>query len=178
MSAVPRQAKQAINVFIEGYHEHFRRVFADKVGQHGPGDQSTDDLMQDFYMRVWKGLEAPFRGDSSAKTWATRIAENMSVDFIRKLRRRRERIARGGSYIDELPDVKHKTPGAGVITQLKRAMPKKSDAELLELLVRLGMTVEEIADHLGIPVNRVKYMLKTMRPRAARVLNRFELITR
>lgn len=172
-----RQADRAIDAFIEGYGTYFKHFISGKLGPGGPGDPSADELMQDFYVQVWKGFRTAFRGDSSVKTWAATIAAHMVRDFIRRRVKERERIAQRGSYIDELRDHALATPGPGVITELARALPA-DEAELLALKARENMTDEEIAQHLGITVHQVKYALKKLRARSARVLDSLELLTR
>jgi RNA polymerase sigma-70 factor (ECF subfamily) len=47
----------------------------------------TDDIMQNVFTKVWKGLEN-FRGDSELFTWLYRIATNESLTFLKKKRTR------------------------------------------------------------------------------------------
>ncbi len=43
----------------------------------------ADDLLQETFMRIAHGLSG-FKGKSSVKTWAFRIATNTAVDFLRR----------------------------------------------------------------------------------------------
>ena len=45
--------------------------------------EDANDLTQDTFIKVWKGLEN-FKGDSQLFTWLYRIATNESITFINK----------------------------------------------------------------------------------------------
>lgn len=47
------------------------------------GAADLDDLVQEVFVKIWKTLPC-FRGQSSLKTWVSRIAVNTSLDYCRR----------------------------------------------------------------------------------------------
>ena len=72
----------AFNGIIEAYSErlywHVRRFLCTH--------EDTDDLLQDIFIKIWSALPS-FRGDSQLYTWLYRIATNMTLNHLRKMRR-------------------------------------------------------------------------------------------
>lgn len=66
----------------ESYQSMIRSVLY-KI--NGPAD--LDDLVQDTFLRIWKGLQK-FHGQSEIKTWIYRITVNVALDFQRKNKNR------------------------------------------------------------------------------------------
>lgn len=52
------------------------------------GDRGLDDLVQDVFLKAWKGLPS-FRQDASFSTWIYRICWNVASDRRRQLARRK-----------------------------------------------------------------------------------------
>jgi len=73
------------------------RVFG-TAARFARGKHELEDLAQDIYIRVWKGLGS-FRGDAPFEHWFMRITVRTCYDFLRKHRRRREAEV----LVDELP---------------------------------------------------------------------------
>ena len=71
--------EQAFNAIVNCYSErvywHVRRF----VCNH----DDTDDLIQDIFIKIWKGLPS-FKGESKIFTWIYRIATNETLTFLRK----------------------------------------------------------------------------------------------
>lgn len=72
----------AFNCIIETYSErlywHVRRFLC--------SHEDTNDLLQDIFLKIWSALPS-FRGDSQPYTWIYRIATNMTLNQLRKIRR-------------------------------------------------------------------------------------------
>ena len=71
--------EQAFNAIVNCYSErlywHVRRF----VCSH----DDTDDLLQEIYVKIWKGLPN-FKGESQIFTWIYRIATNETLTFLRR----------------------------------------------------------------------------------------------
>ena len=48
--------------------------------------EDADDITQNVLIKIWNNLSS-FRGDSSLKTWITRISVNESLTFVEKKKR-------------------------------------------------------------------------------------------
>lgn len=75
--------EQAFNAIVDSYSErlywHVRRFL------HNHHD--TDDLLQDIFIKIWKGLPS-FKGDSQIFTWIYRIATNETLNYLKSSRKR------------------------------------------------------------------------------------------
>lgn len=78
----PDRKNYAFNLIIRKYQErlywHIRKIVI--------GHEDTDDLLQNTYLKAWKGLEN-FRGESQIYTWLYRIATNEALSFLKEKRR-------------------------------------------------------------------------------------------
>lgn len=79
----PASRNWAFHVLVKQYQKkvyyHIRRMVIDH--------DDTDDLVQETFIKVWKGLEK-FQGQSALYTWIYRIATNESLNFLAKKRQR------------------------------------------------------------------------------------------
>jgi len=79
----PATKEKAYTAIIKKYQEklywHIRRM----VVSH----DDTDDVLQNVFIRVWKGLEN-FREDSQLYTWLYRIATNECLTFLEQQKKR------------------------------------------------------------------------------------------
>ena len=71
--------EKAFNAIVDAYSErlywHVRRF----LNNH----EDANDMMQDIFMKIWKGLPS-FRGGSQIYTWTYRIATNEVMSLLRK----------------------------------------------------------------------------------------------
>jgi RNA polymerase sigma-70 factor (ECF subfamily) len=135
-------------------------------------DLDLDDMAQETFVRVWRGLKA-FRGDSSFRTWLYGIAMNV----IRTHRVRRSTLrsrfwsassADEGDPLERLPSHESGVEQAVImrdgIDRALRSLPE----ELREALVLRdiqGLEYREIADALGIPIGTVESRIFRARQR-------------
>ena len=66
-------------VFDDVYDEYYERI--DRCVERMVGKDGAEDLTQEVFMKVNKGLEG-FKGESSLSTWIYRIATNAARDKI------------------------------------------------------------------------------------------------
>ena len=119
----------------------------------------AEDVVQDSLMKAWQAAGS-FRGDSSLRAWALRIAHNTAISMMRKRR-------------EELRDPAM-LPEDGQSTSLDRHVQSKmmvnelwSALDTLDHLSRTivvlreveGFTYEDIADALELPLPTVKTRL-------------------
>jgi RNA polymerase sigma-70 factor (ECF subfamily) len=121
-------------------------------------DADAQDLVQDVLLRVRRGLETYRPG--SLEGWLSRITTNVFLDDVRRKRRRPtvalpddpDRVLAGGLDADsalasmQLPDD---------VQDALRALPGEFRAAVV-LCDVVGLTYEEIAEQLGVPVGTVR----------------------
>jgi len=171
----------------QGDHEAFgtlmntyrKKVYSLAYGMvHDP--ESAMDICQETFIKAFRHLEN-FQGNSSFYTWIYRIATNLSIDHLRK-RKRREAL----HYDDQLMHEDSEAAEAALTShmtdvhpqqaldrkelqeKLNRAMDSLSEKHRIVLILREveGLTYEEIAAtlniHAGTVMSRLHHARKNM----------------
>lgn len=124
----------------------------------------AEDIAQDAFVRVWDRL-ADYRPDGNFKAWLVRIATNMTIDAMRKRK-----------PVVDIEDVSLVAPDQGPEAA---ALSSERAAAVRAALMRLpvqsrtalvlreyqGLSYQEIADALDIPLGTVKSRLNDARRR-------------
>lgn len=76
------------SAFAELAERYRSRAFA-TASRFARGHAELEDLTQDIFIRIWKGLKS-FRADAPFEHWFMTIAVRTCYDFLRKHRKRRE----------------------------------------------------------------------------------------
>lgn len=150
------------------YDEHVSTVRAVLYRMGVAND--LDDLVQECFVKAWKGMDK-FRGESSVKTWITRIAVNCAYDHFRK-----KGVNVETEEIDEekLGAVEPETRDSGAEEPLRRALDCLSvpHREVLVLHVIEENSVEETAAILKISAGTVKSRLFHARANLQKILEK------
>jgi RNA polymerase sigma-70 factor (ECF subfamily) len=129
-----------------------------------------DDLVQECFIKAWKG-KGKFRGDSSIKTWITRIAVNCAYDHFR-----RKGVNMKTEEIDEekLEAVEqvHEDSGEKKILQKALEALPVIHREVLVLHVLEENSVDEVAAILKISPGTVKSRLHHGRANLEKILKK------
>lgn len=149
--------------------DHQRMVY--QLALHLVGDpQEAMDVSQEVFLRVFRTL-SQFRGQSSLKTWIYRIVLNQASNRQRWWRRRfrafqvglDDHVARHG----DLPERRRTAHPDEVMVQretadrVHRALASLPFDQRAVIVLREidGLSYEEIAEALGVPVGTVKSRL-------------------
>ncbi len=132
------------------------------LGRIGGRGADIDDLVQETYLRAWRGF-GRFRGESSLTTWITRIAVNVSRNWARS-RRTTVPLSR------DAESALGSRTGAGdaaVMEAYEKALARLSpDQRSVFLLHEVeGLSYQEVAEALGCPVGTVMSRLHRARAR-------------
>lgn len=145
-------------------------------------DDATRDLVQETLLRVWTHAHQ-WDGLGSPRRWLLRIANNLALNHLRTVRRRRERPldlpmeAEDGSD-EHVPAwmIDDSSPGPDEALELaeqrrllQRLMDRLPDdkREVLLLVYEADADIREAAGILGIPEGTVKSRLHSARQRLA-----------
>lgn len=123
----------------------------------------AEEVTQDVFMKVHRSLK-DFRFRSTFKTWVYRIAANTAINCARKSARERRGLVQGEGVVESLP-------GQG--SAADAVLQDDQEERLQALLGRLsadhraclvlreieGLSYQEIAEALRIPVNTVRSRL-------------------
>ena len=130
----------------------------------------ADDVVQETMIRAWRWAPIGPDGDMP-RAWLARVARNAAIGI---LRRRREELY--GS--DAIPEKESSfTPartveGRAALDQLREALAalEEADRSLIVLREIEGMTYEEIAETMELPLSTVKTRLFRARQQLKRAL--------
>jgi RNA polymerase sigma-70 factor (ECF subfamily) len=145
------------------YAEHFAFVWRCLRGL-GVEEAQLDDAAQDVFVIVYRKLPE-FRGESSARTWLYGIVRNVAANQRRSVSRRGPQdelpidlAARGAGPEERAQD---QQAAAFVARFLEGVGDKKR--ELFVLAVLEQMSIPEVAEALGIPLNTAYTRLRSVR---------------
>ena len=133
------------------------------------GADGLDDLVQDVFLRAWKGL-GKFRQDAQFSTWLYRIAFNVASDRRKALAKMRSRnVTVENEQLENLADEAIAREGYSQprLTQMhyqdimQRGLAKLSEDHRAVLVLHdlEEMPQKDIAEILSIPVGTVKSRL-------------------
>lgn len=130
----------------------------------------AEDAVQDTFLKAYKSLSS-FRGDSSTKTWLTRIAINTCRDMRRAgwFRFIDRRVT--PEDIPPVPVHLFENSDSDALAQAIVKLPAKQK-EVILLYYYHDMTMREIADTLGINISSVSERLKHARTNLRNLLEK------
>lgn len=150
----------AFNALTERYHTSYIRVARSVVGE-----DDAADVVQDAWMNMVRKIHT-FNGEGSFKGWSYRIVVNCGRMLLRKRSRRRE--VNGESFEQEIPEnawpesrVYQKELGEIIQSAIETLAP--SYAEIIDLREKQGLSMNEMAERLGITTGGVKTRLHRAR---------------
>ena len=117
------------------------------------------EATQDAYLKAWRGLKG-FRGDAQFSTWLYRVASNAAISKLRSRKRRRDRET-GEEALDVVEAPGGTEERASVLLDVERleqalrVLPEHYRAAVV-LRDVYGMTIEEVAERLGISETAAK----------------------
>ena len=121
--------------------------------------QLAEDAFQETFVKAWKGRDA-FRGESSEKTWLSRIAVNTCRDMLRS---GWFRLMKRSEPVEALFDLAApQETDAAPVRDAVLALPGKY-REVIVLYYDRDMKLGEIAETLHLPVNTVSTRLRRAR---------------
>lgn len=158
--------------FAEVYRAYFGFVWRCLRGLGVP-ERQLDDAAQDVFVAVHRRLDE-FRGESSLRTWLYGILRNVAANQRRSERRRggvsaldSEPVATGPRPDESAQDRQAADFVAGFVAGLD---DKKRDVFVLGLIEQL--TMPEVAETLGVPLNTAYTRLRSVRQEFTRALAR------
>ncbi len=136
----------------------------------------AEDLTQDVYLRLWENLHL-YRPGSSFMAWAWRVARNITIDAHRRSRREKDAAWLDSQAMEQLPagDDTHEQTERRQRLQMVAAGLRQLDEELAELVLMRdfgGMSYQEMAEALELPLGTVKSRLNRARLELATAVRR------
>ena len=144
----------AFKTLVERYEG---QIAGTVVGMLGNG-QEAEDVGQEVFIRFYRSLDK-FRGDAKVSTYLTRIAINLSLNAIKKNKRRKIFGLFGGEEKQalEIPDSGLTQDQRDTQAMVQRALLSLSPEFRSVVVLRLieGYSTKEVAQLLEIPLGTV-----------------------
>ena len=143
--------------FSQLVRKHEPIVAATVIGMLGPGDDA-EDVGQNVFIRFYNSLNN-YRGDAALSTYLTRIAINLSLNELKRRKRRNLLffVRRNEDQEYDLPDMKDNAAAFEskevVNKALQQLEPKFRSVVVLRMLQ--GYSTDETAKILKLPVGTV-----------------------
>lgn len=149
----------AFTVIVERYRQQVARTVIGMLGN----TSEADDVGQEVFIRLYKSIDK-FRGESALSTYLTRIAINLSLNALKKIKRqrlyssftsnndddKRDQLQNIANYDDE-----HEANDTQELVQmaLQKLDPKFRSVIILRMLE--GFSTKETAETLNLPLGTV-----------------------
>ncbi len=148
---------ETIEFWMEQYGDKLVRTVAVMTGDR----EEAQDIAQEVFIRAYRGIRS-FRREASPYTYLCSIA----INLVRSHRRRNARRPKEVEFDDRFAKGSYLTPEAGVlkaeqhelITRGVRSLSAKL-REAVSLFYLSGMSIEDMAETLGISKGTVKSRL-------------------
>jgi len=129
---------------------------------------TAEDLLQESYLRIWRSAISYHRERGPVLAWMITITRNAALDLLRSRRHAAlaccdELVSEGpGTLTDPLPGPAELASDRDQLNQVAGSMASLSERERQSFLLAYyeGMTHEEIAARLRVPVGTVKSWLR------------------
>jgi RNA polymerase sigma-70 factor (ECF subfamily) len=130
--------------------------------------EDARDATQEAFLSCFRNLHS-FRGDAAFGTWLHRIAVNACYDLLRK----KTPALLGPDDVLEPPPVPDHAEAGAVAVDVQRALLRVSPDFRAVLVMHdvQGLSYEEIAEALDVPIGTVKSRLHRARVALGRSLN-------
>ena len=128
------------------------------------------EATQDAFLKAWRGLKG-FRGDAQFTTWLYRVAANAAISRQRSRARRWDHETKAEpEVLQRIPATESSEEAASArieLEKVERGLAQLSEAYRSAIVLRdvYGLTIDEMAKHLGISDVAAKVRLHRARKR-------------
>jgi RNA polymerase sigma-70 factor (ECF subfamily) len=141
------------------YDRHSRAAYSLAYRMMGE-KQAAEDLVQDGFLKVWRGAEGYRAERGSVRTWILSIVHNRGIDQLRSTasRRRTQEKVEASAPVSQPSEAFAETWRNSQREQVREALGTlpQEQLKILELAYFSGYTHVEIAELLGLPLGTVK----------------------
>jgi RNA polymerase sigma factor (sigma-70 family) len=161
------------HAFAALFERHARSVHRYLVKRVGP--DNAEDLLGETFVTAFRRRRAYDLARADARPWLFGIATNHARHFWRSELRRRSRSGVGlsdGSALDHSDEATSSAFFSSQTGDVAQALAQLDDAhiDVLLLIAGPGLTYEEVAEALGIPVGTVRSRMSRARQRLRELL--------
>ncbi len=153
---------------LEVLYDRYSRIVLSFATRMLGDRQSGEELLQEVFLKAWQQAHNYSADRGSFVTWLLSITHNMSIDEIRKRRRRPQR-ADSADPVLMLTNVRDESPSVETFAELGALRETMTSAigtlpiaqrNAIELAYYRGLTQREIAEELGEPLGTIKTRMR------------------
>ncbi|HEX5973858.1 MAG TPA: sigma-70 family RNA polymerase sigma factor [Rubrobacteraceae bacterium] len=141
------------------YDRHSRAAYSLAYRMMGE-KHAAEDLVQDGFLKVWRGAESYRVERGSVRTWILSIVHNRGIDQLRSTasRRRTQEKVEASAPVSQPSEAFAETLRNSQREQVREALGTlpQEQLKILELAYFSGYTHVEIAELLSLPLGTVK----------------------
>ena len=172
LAALVLQGDQAaFGYLFDRYREAIYRLFVQRTGDKS----DADDLLQETFIKVYMNIDR-YSPDYTFGQWIYTIARNTFIDYVRRRQEEQPIDERFAAPASGAP-----TPEESVInlqqrTQIERYLERLTPRYRRLVVLRFfdGLSYEEIAARLDLPLGTVKTQIHRARGRMCRMIKNEE----
>ena len=122
----------------------------------------AEDALQETFVRVWQGADSFAANGYSPMTWLITLTRNLAIDKLRARKAPTEDIDEVLDLGDGGPTSEKTTVAASEPARIKACLDEVMTDHALALRAAYleGERYQELADHLGVPVNSMRTGLR------------------
>jgi len=162
------QVAEGSTIALEVLYDRYSRIVLSFATRMLGDRQSGEELLQEVFLRTWQQAQNYSATRGSFVTWLLSITHNMSIDEIRKRRRRPQRADSADPVLmltnvtDDSPSVEEFVELGDLRQTMIRAIHTLPDAQrsAIELAYYRGLTQREISAELGQPLGTIKTRMR------------------
>ena len=162
--------RRAIDLLVDRYQAKVFHLSLGFMRNRG----AAEDLAQEIFIRVWKGLSGYSRG-ASLSTWIYAIGRNACLSELRRLASRPV-VCPDESVLDRLAAAPAPEPDGGVAMDIHAMLRQLPDRyrQAVTLYYLEEKSYQEVAAMLGIPMGTVKTFLHRAKKELVQISQRCE----
>jgi RNA polymerase sigma-70 factor (ECF subfamily) len=148
--------------------------FALRIVEHGA---EAEDIVQEVFIKFWNNRQH-MDAVANQEAWLVATTKNLSIDKLRSKHRRLEPMRAGFDLRDNAQTPFQKMAESDIIDSVKNLMnllPEKQK-QVMHLRDIEGLSYQEIAESLDLPVEQVKVSLHRARKAVRQGLEKLEAI--
>lgn len=146
-------SREAFRLLVERYMKQAYNVAYGFLNNH----QGAEEVAQDAFVRVFRSLDS-FRGEAEFSTWLHRIVVNLSLNKIRQMRRKRDRVIDMTETLETVQDAGPGTVDVDLAGHIERALHELPTLQRAAVILRHmdGLSTKQVSTILRCSEGTVK----------------------
>jgi RNA polymerase sigma-70 factor (ECF subfamily) len=151
ISLIQAKNKAGFEILYENYSGSFYHFILRSV----PDVPLAEDILQESFVKIWKGIYQYDESKGKLYTWMLRIVKNTSIDYLRSQENKHKQLTRSHEVSDmSIAEISAREVDFGLRQVVSKLEPKHR--EVIDAIYYGSHTNAEAAEKLGIPLGTLK----------------------